>query len=63
MQPISFEVPAYLEPLGVLRDVWGLAGELYPGERGRIQTEPVAELAPTLVRVTLEVPSRTDISW
>ncbi len=58
MQPLSFEVPTFVEPLAVLTDVWGRAEELYPGERGRIQSEPLNELGGGLVRVTLEVPSR-----
>lgn len=51
-------MPSSLEPLGILDALWRHGEELYPGERGRIQTEPVRELAHGLVRITLEVPSR-----
>lgn len=59
--PLSFEVPSEHAPLHALRELWDTCELEYPDERGRMHTEPLRELSPQLVRVTLEVPSRVPI--
>ena len=60
MLPITFELPHRPVPLGILRERWAGIVARYPHEVGPVESEP-SPLGADLVRITLQVPRRTDV--